>query len=73
MVAETAPRGSPRLQALVCLFGGIESMARKLGHNHGTTVRGWLQRDTIPHWRRREIIDAAKREGIKLPKWFNGA
>lgn len=65
-------RSSPRIQSLVSLFGGTESMARALGHRHGTTVRGWLQRDKIPYWRIKEIHDAAKRHGIKLPRWFNG-
>lgn len=63
-------KSSPQMQSIVSLFGGIEPMARILGHKHGTTVRGWVERDKIPYWRIKEIHEAAKREGIKLPRWF---
>lgn len=65
-------KGSPKIQSLTCLFGGVEPMARKLGHPRGTTIRSWIERDSIPNWRRKEIEELARREKVVLPKWFNG-
>lgn len=70
-MAKVSP--SPQVDSLICAFGGAEPMAKILGHKYATTVRGWIDRGKIPHWRRGEIVAAAKRERIKLPKWFNGA
>jgi len=67
-MAKASP--SPQVDSLVCAFGGAEPMAKVLGHKYATTVRGWITRGAIPHWRVREIKEAAKREGITLPRWF---
>jgi len=61
-----------RLDSLVSLFGGINPLARALNFKHRSTVKQWIERGNIPIWRLREIREAAAREGITLPKWFNG-
>lgn len=51
-------------------FGSVSKLAKALGHKNVTTVDSWKRKGRIPDWRKREIIDAAEREGIQLPAKF---
>ncbi len=55
-------------------FGGVRPMAVALGHNNPTTVQAWAKNRHIPHWRRHEILVAArkKRLGITENDLVNG-
>ncbi len=53
-------------------FGGLTKTANALGHRSVTTVDGWKRSGRIPSWRKREIEDAAQREGVTLPADFAG-
>lgn len=67
MTTEWTPE---RVNSLVSRFGGIRAMADKLGHKHVTTVRWWVEKGYVPRFQEGNIILAAHREGIPLPKWF---
>jgi hypothetical protein len=56
---------------IINAFGGVSKLAKALGHANVTTVDGWKRKGRIPHWRRLEIVDAAKREGVELPQSFS--
>jgi len=62
-----------KVNSLVSKFGGIRPMAAKLGHKHVTTVRWWVAKGYVPRFQEANIALAAQREGISLPRWFNGA
>ena len=47
-------------------FGGISACAKILGHRNPTTVQGWKERGFIPARQQREVLEAARREGIDL-------
>lgn len=55
------------VEDLIDAFGGLSEMARALGHKHVTTVQGWKESNRIPHWRHREILEAADRHGVNIP------
>ena len=59
-----------RVNIILSAFGGIRPMATILGHKNVTTIRSWREAKRIPIWREDQIIAAAQREGIRLPKWF---
>lgn len=46
-------------------FGGIHSMARKMGVPP-STVQGWKERGVIPARRQPDVIEVARREEIDL-------
>jgi hypothetical protein len=58
-----------RAKLVIEAFGGSTKMGRTLGIPT-TTVDSWGRNDSIPHWRRGQIIDAAHRESVKLPVAF---
>ena len=47
-------------------FGGMNSMASRLGHRNSSTVQGWQQRGFIPPRRYPEILLAAQKFGVVL-------
>lgn len=53
-------------RTIIARLGGIRSLARKLGHQHHTTVQGWNDRNSIPLERWSEIITAADSEGVAV-------
>ena len=55
-------------KSIISLFGGINPMARALGHKHASTVQGWSDTGRIPPWRIHEIKEAAERLEIELPE-----
>lgn len=61
---------SEKVGSLVSAFGGVRTMATALGHKHRSTVQKWVEAGTIPRWREPEIEKTAKREDVKLPRWF---
>lgn len=61
---------SAKVDSLVSKFGGIPKMAEALGHKHVTTVRWWIKKGYVPRFQEANIMLAAQREGIKLPRWF---
>ena len=46
------------------LFGGLTALSSACGHEHPTTVQGWLKRGKIPYWRYPEIRKAGKKRKI---------
>ncbi|WP_139226849.1 carph-isopro domain-containing protein [Sphingomonas sp. OK281] len=48
------------IRTIIARFGGIQPMAKKLGHRNHTTVQGWWERQTIPAHRFREVMAAAR-------------
>ena len=47
-------------------FGGINAMARKLGHKNASTVQGWKDRGAIPAKQHQAVWEAAKAHDIQL-------
>ncbi|MGN0913059.1 MAG: carph-isopro domain-containing protein [Alphaproteobacteria bacterium] len=47
-------------------FGGVCSMARKLGIKYPSIVQGWKNRDKIPEWRMLLIEAKAKEYNIDI-------
>ena len=47
-------------------FGGVCSMARKLGIKYPSIVQGWKNRDKIPEWRMLLIEAKAKEYNINI-------
>jgi hypothetical protein len=47
-------------------FGGINAMARILGHTNASTVQGWKERGYIPARQQDGVLAAAKENGISL-------
>lgn len=70
MAVEWTPE---RVNSLVSKFGGIRKMSEVLGHKHVTTVRWWVEKGYVPRYQEANIMLAAQRTGLPLPKWFNGA
>jgi len=58
----------PLPKRVVAAFGGLTKTAKALGHDHVTTVDGWLRSGRIPYWRFSEIRAAAERENVTLPR-----
>lgn len=56
-------------EQVVNAFGGLTKAARACGVPI-STVHSWRNKKHIPNWRRAPIIEAAKREGVKLPTEF---
>lgn len=52
------------IRSVITRFGGIQPMAKKLGHRNHTTVQGWWDRQTIPALRMSEVLDRAVEYGI---------
>lgn len=53
-------------ERIINKFGGINPMARALGHQNASTVQGWNERGFIPAKQHQAIWDAARRMGIKI-------
>lgn len=64
----TLPIMSMLAEPIIDAFGGLSKTAKALGHKNVTTVQGWLTSGSIPHWRRHEILEAAKRLKLDLPE-----
>jgi hypothetical protein len=47
-------------------FGGINAMARILGHRNPSTVQGWKERGVIPSKQHQAIWQAARGNGIPI-------
>lgn len=47
-------------------FGGVNPLARALGHRNPTTVQGWMNRGFIPPRQHNGVWEAAQREGVDL-------
>lgn len=47
-------------------FGGINPMARALGHKNPSTVQGWKERGVIPSKQHEAVWQAARSQGIEL-------
>jgi hypothetical protein len=47
-------------------FGGVNELARALGHRNPTTVSGWRLRGFIPPRQHDPIWQAARRAGVDL-------
>lgn len=60
-----------RVQSLICAFGGTRPMADKMGHKNVTTIDSWIRAAKIPSWRYDQITALARKERVKLPKWFS--
>lgn len=52
------------IRSVISRFGGIQPMAKKLGHRNHTTVQGWWDRETIPALRMPEVLDGAVEHGL---------
>lgn len=59
---------------MVAKFGGKSALAAAISEPE-STVRGWIERSTIPVKYHRPIVDAADRLGITLTEedWFGRA
>jgi hypothetical protein len=53
-------------ERIIDKFGGINPMARALGHQNASTVQGWRERGFIPAKQHQAVWDAARRAGIKI-------
>jgi hypothetical protein len=69
MESEPQPQPNPA-EVIVEAFGGLTKMGAALGGCPVTTIHSWVRNGRIPSWRRRDIIEAAKRSGITLPAEF---
>lgn len=47
-------------------FGGINAMARALGHKNASTVQGWKERGAIPSKQHVAVWEAAKIHNIEM-------
>lgn len=54
------------IRSVITRFGGIQPMAKRLGHRNHTTVQGWWDRETIPALRMPEVLDAASEHGLDI-------
>ena len=54
------------VEIIIDRFGGMTALARALGHKNPTTVQGWKVRGIIPARQQRELLDLAKRSGVRL-------
>lgn len=62
-----------KAKAVIQKFGGINALARQLGHRNASTVQGWSVKGTIPDKHHQEIWDLAQQQGIALdPLDFTG-
>lgn len=51
---------------IISKFGGINAMARALGHKNASTVQGWRDRGAIPAKQHVAVWEAAKANDIDL-------
>ncbi len=58
---------------IINAFGSVSKLAKALGHKNVTTVDGWKRSGKIPDWRKNEIVAAANRVGVDLPRGFNSS
>ena len=56
-------------ERVVEAFGGLTKAAEKIGAPI-TTIDSWRSKGNIPHWRLRQIREAAEKAGISLPSDF---
>lgn len=47
-------------------FGGINAMARTLGHRNASTVQGWKERGHVPANQQSFVLGVARKCGIPL-------
>lgn len=53
-------------EAIISKFGGVNPMARALGHRNASTVQGWKERGFIPSWRQGAVLDKARELKIDI-------
>jgi hypothetical protein len=67
-MSEPQPENGP--DACLAAFGGATALAKEL-RAPISTVHSWKLKGRIPHWRRQQIEDAARRREIDPdPAWF---
>ena len=64
--------GEEYVHAILESFGGLRPMAKSIGVGV-STVQGWKQRAKIPAGRLQDIADAATKQNISLPDYFEKA
>lgn len=57
---------STQAERIINKFGGINAMARALGHKNASTVQGWKDRGTIPAKQHQPVWEAAQARGIEI-------
>ncbi len=53
-------------EVIISKFGGINPLARALGHKNASTVQGWKERGFIPSRQQALVLRAAKDNDIEL-------
>lgn len=52
--------------SIIDKFGGINAMARALGHRNASTVQGWKATGFIPARRQSHVLETAQRLGLNV-------
>jgi len=52
-------------QLLVKRFDGLRELARQIGCTH-SRVNNWVRRGRVPSWHFDELLELAKKKGVKL-------
>jgi hypothetical protein len=67
-MSEPQPENGP--DACLAAFGGATALAKEL-QAPISTVHSWKLKGRIPHWRRAQVEEAARRRDIRPdPAWF---
>lgn len=53
-------------EQIIAKCGGVNALARALGHKHPTTVSSWHRRGWIPARQQPVVLEAAKALGVLL-------
>jgi hypothetical protein len=53
-------------ERIIGKFGGINAMARLLGHKNASTVQGWKERGAVPSKQHQAIWQTARTNNIPL-------
>lgn len=48
------------IRKVITTCGGITALARALKHRHPSTVQGWWERQVIPAWQQRSVLQIAQ-------------
>ena len=51
---------------IIELFGKRRTLQRLLGHRHHTTVQAWYDKNRIPRWHWRELLEIAQKRSVDL-------
>ena len=55
---------------VVDAFGGLTKLGHALGGCAPSTIHFWVKTGKIPAWRKRDIVEAAKRAKVELPSVY---